>query len=44
VNITIKSSASESDVARLKAAVEDRCPVSDNISSATPVKISMQAA
>ena len=44
VNITIKSSANERDVARLKAAVEDRCPVSDNISSATPVRISMQAA
>ena len=44
VSITIKSSASENDVERLKAAVEERCPVSDNISNTTPVKISMQVA
>lgn len=41
VNICVKSSASAEDLAKLKAAVEQRCPVSDNITNATPVRISM---
>lgn len=40
--INIKSSASESEIEKLRAAVEFRCPVSDNITNSTPVSISMK--
>lgn len=43
IKIGIKSSASEEQMAELLAAVEDRCPVSDNIMNATPVTLSMAA-
>ncbi|MFK8068412.1 MAG: OsmC family protein [Gammaproteobacteria bacterium] len=43
VTIDVKSSASEEEIEKLRAAVEARCPVSDNISNATPVTISMKS-
>ena len=44
VTINVKSSASEEDIEKLRAAVEARCPVSDNITNRTPVSISMKSA
>ncbi len=41
IKIQIQSNASAEQVAELLAAVETRCPVSDNITNATPVSISM---
>lgn len=41
VQICVTSTASDEEVATLKAAVEQRCPVSDNLAQATPVSISM---
>ena len=41
--INVKSSASEDEIDKLRAAVEARCPVSDNIANATPVTISMKS-
>ena len=43
VSIGIRSSASEVEIEKLRAAVETRCPVSDNISNSTPVSISMKS-
>jgi len=43
IQIHIKSSAPADQIAQLLAAVEARCPVSDNITNATPVTISMTA-
>jgi len=43
IGIEVKSSASADQIAQLLAAVEARCPVSDNITNATPVTISMTA-
>lgn len=43
IDIEVKSSASEEQIAQLLEAVEARCPVSDNITNATPVTISMKA-
>jgi uncharacterized OsmC-like protein len=41
VTIKVTTSAPEADIERLRKAVEDRCPVSDNITHATPVSITM---
>jgi len=41
--INIKSPASEAEIENLRAAVEARCPVSDNITNSTPVSISMNS-
>ncbi len=41
--INVKSSANEEEIDKLRAAVEARCPVSDNIANATPVFISMKS-
>jgi len=41
VQICLTSEASDEEIARLKTAVEQRCPVSDNLTHATPVSISM---
>mgnify|MGYP003633443753 CR=1 FL=1 len=41
VQICVTSTASQEEIAMLKAAVEQRCPVSDNLTHATPVSISM---
>ena len=41
--INVKSSASKEEIDKLRAAVEARCPVSDNIANATPVTISMKS-
>lgn len=43
VTINVKSSASEEDIEKLRATVEARCPVSDNIANPTPVSISMKS-
>ena len=43
IGIEVKSSASADQIAQLLAAVEAGCPVSDNITNATPVTISMTA-
>jgi len=43
IDIEVKSSASKEQIALLLEAVETRCPVSDNITNATPVTISMTA-
>ena len=43
INIQVKSSDSADKIAELLAAVEARCPVSDNITNATPVSITMTA-
>jgi uncharacterized OsmC-like protein len=43
VTIHIKSPATAEQIARLKSEVEARCPVSDNISNATPVHLTMKA-
>ena len=43
VTINVKSSASDSEIEILRATVEARCPVSDNIANATPVTISMKS-
>ena len=42
--IDVATTASAEDVERLRAAVEARCPVSDNIARATPVEIAMRPA
>jgi uncharacterized OsmC-like protein len=42
VDIQVECPASADDVERLRAAVEARCPVSDNIANGTPVLISMR--
>ena len=44
VKITVHADASPEQIEKLKQEVETRCPVSDNIGNATPVKISMVAA
>lgn len=41
IQIHVKSTASEEQIAQLLRAVEARCPVSDNITNSTPVNISM---
>jgi uncharacterized OsmC-like protein len=41
IQIQVKSTASEEQIAQLLRAVEARCPVSDNITNSTPVNISM---
>lgn len=41
VQICLTSTASDEKIALLKTAVEERCPVSDNLAHATPVNISM---
>jgi uncharacterized OsmC-like protein len=41
VQICVTSTASDEEIATLKTAVEQRCPVSDNLTHATPVNISM---
>ena len=43
VTIHIQSTANADDIARLKSEVEARCPVSDNLANATPVRITMRA-
>jgi uncharacterized OsmC-like protein len=43
IQIEVKSSASVEQIAKLLEAVESRCPVSDNITNATPVTFSMTA-
>jgi len=43
IDIEVKSSASQEQIAQLLEAVKDRCPVSDNITNATPVTIAMTA-
>ena len=42
--IDVATTASAADVERLRAAVEARCPVSDDIARATPVEITMRPA
>lgn len=42
--ILIKSPANPEQIARLKSEVEERCPVSDNLAHATPVRITMKSA
>jgi uncharacterized OsmC-like protein len=42
VNLKIDSDADSATLGRWLAAVEDRCPVSDNIANPTPVKIGFQ--
>ncbi|MEO1194388.1 MAG: OsmC family protein [Pseudomonadota bacterium] len=44
VTITVKSDAPAADLERLRAAVEARCPVSDNLSQPTPISIALKAA
>lgn len=44
VTIHVKSTASAEQIEKLKREVEARCPVSDNIMNATPVRITMEAA
>jgi uncharacterized OsmC-like protein len=39
VNLQVKSDANEDTLTRWLAAVESRCPVSDNIGNATPVSL-----
>ncbi|HEX8698429.1 MAG TPA: OsmC family protein [Myxococcaceae bacterium] len=41
--IHIKSTASAEQIAKLRSEVEARCPVSDNLTHATPVTITMKA-
>jgi uncharacterized OsmC-like protein len=41
VQICVTSTASDEEIENLKDAVEQRCPVGDNITNATPVSISM---
>jgi len=43
IEIQVKSSASADQIAQLLETVETRCPVSDNITNATPVTVSMTA-
>jgi uncharacterized OsmC-like protein len=43
VTINVASTASAADIAKLRSEVEARCPVSDNLASATPVRITMRA-
>lgn len=43
IHIQVKSDAPADKIAALLQAVETRCPVSDNITNATPVSISMSA-
>jgi uncharacterized OsmC-like protein len=44
VSIEVDSPADAAAIERLRAAVEQRCPVSDNLAQATPVRIRMRAA
>jgi uncharacterized OsmC-like protein len=44
VNIKVDADATPDQLARLRAEVEARCPVSDNITHATPVSVEMVAA
>jgi uncharacterized OsmC-like protein len=44
VKIKVHADASAEQLEKLRQEVEARCPVSDNIGSATPVNISMEAA
>lgn len=44
VNIKAHTNADEATLEKWIAAVKDRCPVSDNISNSTPVKITVQKA
>ncbi len=41
--IQVQSTASPEQLARLQNEIETRCPVSDNITNATPVHITMKA-
>ncbi|MDA1089559.1 MAG: OsmC family protein [Proteobacteria bacterium] len=41
-NVRIESTASDEDIARLKAAVDAHCPVLDIVSNKTPVKINVE--
>ena len=43
VTIRVHSSAAPADLEKLRAEVEARCPVSDNIGNATPVHIALTA-
>ena len=43
IEIEVKSSASAEQISQLLEAVKARCPVSDNITNATPVTVSMTA-
>lgn len=43
IEIKVKSNASPGEIATLLNSVEERCPVSDNITHVTPVTISMFA-
>jgi uncharacterized OsmC-like protein len=43
VTIHIKSTANADQIARLKSEVEARCPVSDNLASPTPIRITLKA-
>jgi uncharacterized OsmC-like protein len=44
VNIKAHTNADEATLEKWIAVVKDRCPVSDNISNSTPVKITVQKA
>ncbi|HEY3566932.1 MAG TPA: OsmC family protein [Thermoanaerobaculia bacterium] len=44
VNIKVDADATPDQLARLREEVEARCPVSDNITNATPVSIALAAA
>lgn len=44
VNIKVDADATPDQLARLREEVEARCPVSDNITNATPVSIGLVAA
>ena len=44
VQIKVDADATPDQLARLREEVEARCPVSDNITNATPVSIEMVAA
>ena len=44
VNIKVDTDATPDQLAKLREEVEARCPVSDNITNATPVSISFAAA
>lgn len=44
VNIKVDADATPAQLAKLREEVEARCPVSDNITSATPVSIDLVAA
>lgn len=44
VNIKVDADATPDQLARLREEVEARCPVSDNVTNATPVSITLAAA